>query len=101
MYRQRINNLVHALSDVCRIVNHRDARPQGVLQDPDDEPILATAVVARASYIVSLNTRDFPPGSVALGVRFITPTDFLAELVARNPRLGLEGRARGAGHQVP
>jgi predicted nucleic acid-binding protein len=101
VYRERVNELVHALSDICQVVNHRDARPRGILSDPDDEPILATALVAQARYVISLNTRDFPPSNVALGVRFITPTDFLAELITRNPRAGLQGQAHGAGRQIP
>jgi predicted nucleic acid-binding protein len=101
VYRDRVNELIHVLSDVCRIVNHRDARPRGSLRDPDDEPILATALVARAAYIVSLNTRDFPPTGVALGVRFVTPTDCLADLITRNPAAGLENHPGATGRQIP
>ncbi len=101
VYRQRVNDLIHALSDVCQVVNHRRVSASGMLPDPDDEPILATAIAANASYVVSLNTRDFPTGNVAMGVRFVTPVDFLNELVAHGLHLDLERVAREAGRQIP
>lgn len=54
--------------------------------DPNDEPIWTTAVAAHADYVVSANTRDFPPnvadpGRPArfayFGIEYIEPRDFL------------------------
>jgi predicted nucleic acid-binding protein len=100
-YRKRINALVHALSDVLQIVDYRKVSTGDVLRDPDDEPILATAVAAQAGCIVSLNTKDFPPGGAALGVRFLTPDQFLTALVLQHPAAGLAERASQAGRQLP
>ncbi len=101
VYRQRINDLVHLLSDVLLIVNYRAETATGMLADPDDEPILATALAAGAKCIVSLNTHDFPPGGEAAGVRFLTPHVFLAEIESGHPDAGLAERADEAGRQLP
>jgi predicted nucleic acid-binding protein len=71
------------------------------LRDPDDEPILATAIAASAAYVVSLNTRDFRRSGEAAGVRFLTPQSFLAELDLRRLRARLAQQASEAGRQVP
>ena len=101
VYRQRINDLVHLFSDVLTVADYRVASAPGLLQDPDDEPILTTALVARATYVVSLNTRDFPSSGTIAGVRFLTPQSFLAEVEARLPRARLAQQVSKAGRQVP
>ena len=63
IYRTRINECINVLSRLAVTVDH--TRLEGGnytrwLQDPDDEPVLATALVGKAHYIVSLNTKDFP-----------------------------------------
>lgn len=100
VYRERINNLVHRLSDVLHLADYRNILLDNVLPDPDDEPILATALAARVPLVVSLNTRDFPSGTV-LGVRFLTPGDFLAILRARYPDADLPQRIADAGRHLP
>lgn len=47
------------------------------LHDPDDFPIMATALAGGADYIVTWNTRDFPPKQRFAGVTIITPDAFL------------------------
>jgi predicted nucleic acid-binding protein len=101
VYRERINELVHVLSDVLVVVNYRTVSADGVLSDPDDDPVLATAIVGQASRIVSLNTRDFPIGDEAAGVRFVTPETFLTELATRFPAAHLPMQARDAGRRLP
>jgi predicted nucleic acid-binding protein len=101
VFRRRINDLVHLLSDVLRVADYRGVSASGALRDPDDEPILATALAAEAGYIVSLNTRDFPPSGEALRVRFITPRDFLAELETKHPSGDVSRQADDAGRQLP
>jgi predicted nucleic acid-binding protein len=59
------------------------------LKDPDDEPLLATALSGKASIIVSWNTRDFPPKGSFAGVRYLTPPIFLAEIYAQYPEQAL------------
>lgn len=88
VYRERINSLVKELSLIATLVDY--TRLQGGaysrwLRDPDDEPLLATALVGQASYVVSHNTSDFPPGNVFAGVRYMTPLDFLDMLYRAYP----------------
>jgi putative PIN family toxin of toxin-antitoxin system len=49
------------------------------LRDPKDELVLEAAVAAGASTIVSFNVRDFA-GADQLGVRVVTPQEFLEEI---------------------
>ena len=100
-YRRRINILVHALSDALRIVEYRHVTPGSRLKDPDDEPILATAVAAGAGCIVSLNTRDFPPSGMIEGVRYVTPAQFLTALDAAAPEQGVRQRVASTERQIP
>jgi predicted nucleic acid-binding protein len=101
VYRQRLNNLVHLLSDVLRSIDYRWVSTSMALKDPDDEPVLATAIGARAGCVVSLNTRDFPSGGEVDGVRFVTPKQFLEALAQQNPNDRLEEAVRSAGRQIP
>ena len=87
-YRQRINTLIERLSKIATLVDY--TRLEGGnytdwLRDPDDEPLLATALVGRASYIVSHNTSDFPPEGTFAGVRYATPSAFLDTLYSDYP----------------
>lgn len=92
VYRQTINDLVHALSAVLHSVPYSDAMRSaisagvgGLLVDPDDDPVLASALVGRADFVVSLNTREFPPGGSILSVRYVTPWEFFAILESHYP----------------
>lgn len=107
-YRERVNDLIHAFSSVLQVVPYSDAlRPAdqggagGALDDPDDDPVLASAVAGRAGYLVSLNTRDFPPGGALLGVRHVTPQDFFALLDAHYPLHAVSTLTQSAGKRVP
>ena len=52
------------------------------LRDPNDDMVLECAVAAACSHVVTHNVRDFR-GSETLGVRAITPADFLNMLRSR------------------
>lgn len=101
VYRERINNLVHRLSDVAQVADYRTILIDGVLSDPDDEPILATALAGRAGYVVSHNVRDFPEAGTALGVRFVTPSAFLTLLEAANPDAAAPQSATNPTERLP
>ena len=47
------------------------------LRDLDDHPIMATALAGGAEYIVTWNTRDFPPKRRFAGVTILTPDAFI------------------------
>ena len=101
IYRQRINDLVHLLSDVLIVADYRTADAAGALRDPDDEPILAAALASGAEMIVSLNTRDFPASGHVRGLRFLTPQQYLGEVAAHHPDQALEQQASDAGRLLP
>lgn len=59
------------------------------LPDPDDEHVLAAAVVGGAGSIVTDNFRDFPPNKVPDGIQITSVQDFAYETVSVRPELGL------------
>ena len=54
------------------------------LRDPDDDMVLECAVAAGCSYIVTHNIKDFRR-TEQLGVRAITPAEFLQILTEKSP----------------
>lgn len=101
VYRERINNLVHRLSDIARPADYRTILLAGMLRDPDDEPILAAALAARADHVISHNVRNFPAGGQIVGVHFATPAQFLAVLEGLYPEAGAAQRAATAPERLP
>lgn len=59
------------------------------LPDPDDEHVLATAVLGSAGVIVTDNVKDFPKTLLPVGIEIIRPPQFAANTVAVSPALGL------------
>lgn len=59
------------------------------LPDPNDEHVLAAAVVGGAGSIVTENLRDFPTGRVPGGIQIVRAKDFAYETVSMRPDLGL------------
>jgi hypothetical protein len=60
------------------------------LPDPDDEHVLAAAVVAGAGAIVTHNDRDFPADKLPSGIQVLSPPAFTETTVALDP---IRGRA--------
>jgi len=46
------------------------------LLDLDDHPIMATAIAGEVDYLVTANTKDFPPKKRFAGITIITPDAF-------------------------
>ena len=59
------------------------------LPDPDDEHVLATAVIAGAGAIVTENLKDFPADRIPPGIQVLSAREFAKNTVALNPRLAL------------
>jgi putative PIN family toxin of toxin-antitoxin system len=57
------------------------------LPDPDDEPFLAVALAARADYLVTGNTSDYPPAKRRTAC-VITPAEFVARWRTLHPEAG-------------
>ncbi|GAA1469356.1 PIN domain-containing protein [Microbacterium thalassium] len=59
------------------------------LPDPDDEHVVAAAVIAGAGAIVTENLKDFPTGKIPPGIQLLSATEFAKNTVALNPRHAL------------
>jgi hypothetical protein len=59
------------------------------LPDPDDDYVLAAAVLGGAGSIVTDNVKDFPLDKIPNGIQIISAKDFAYETVAMRPDLGL------------
>lgn len=55
------------------------------LPDPDDEHVLAAAVVGGAAAIVTDNVKDFPRAKVPQHILILKPAQFAADTVATDP----------------
>ncbi len=53
---------------------------------PNDRHVLAAAIQARASFIVTFNIKDFPKDALHLhGIEAVSPDDFIVKLIATKP----------------
>ncbi|MCL2735962.1 MAG: PIN domain-containing protein [Propionibacteriaceae bacterium] len=55
------------------------------LPDLDDEHVLATAVTADASVIVTTNLVHFPDRALPVGIQAVSPADFTARIARTHP----------------
>ena len=60
------------------------------LPDPDDEHVVAAAVVAGADAIVTLNTKDFPAPLLPFGLETLRPAEFAANTISLDPCRALQ-----------
>ena len=59
------------------------------MPDPDDEHVLAAAVVGGAGCVVTENYRDFPEEKIPDGIQIVSAKDFAFDTVSMRPDLGL------------
>jgi hypothetical protein len=80
--RQLMN--VHVLD--CLVTGYEGLIPSLVLPDADDRHVLAAAIHAGASSIVTFNLKDFPAETLrAHGVEAIHPDEFVVSLFQSEP----------------
>ncbi|MEO3927354.1 PIN domain-containing protein [Micromonosporaceae bacterium B7E4] len=74
------------------------------LPDPDDEHVVAAAVVAGAGAVVTHNVKDFPHERIPAGIQVLQPAEFAANTVSVDPvqaRTAVEAIASRSGRKVP
>lgn len=74
------------------------------LPDPDDEHVVAAAVVANAGAIVTHNLRDFPDDKLPANIRAIAPAEFALDTVSLDPvrsRVAVTAIAARSGRKGP
>ena len=59
------------------------------LPDPDDEHVVAAAVIAGAGAIVTENLKDFPAAKIPPGMQVLSAREYAKNTVALNPRHAL------------
>ena len=75
---QRTRDMMNMHVRDCLVTGYRDLIPGLQLPDPDDRHVLAAAIKAGASVIVTYNIRDFPPEALdPFGIEAQHPDDFL------------------------
>ena len=67
------------------------------LPDPDDEHVVAAAVMGGAGVIVTDNTADFPDDRVPDGIDVVTARVFITDTVTVSPRAALTAAEAVAG----
>lgn len=81
----------------CLVTGFEDVESAVSLPDPDDRHVVAAAIQAGASIVLTFNLCDFPEDELAQhGIIAMHPDVFALELLARNPASVLEVVARQA-----
>lgn len=60
------------------------------LPDPDDEHVVAAAVVAGAGAIITLNLKDFPADRLPRGIETLSPAQFAFNTVSLDPHRAVQ-----------
>ena len=79
----------------CLVTGYEELIPTLALPDPDDRHVLAAAVHAGATVILTFNLKDFPPAVLAPhAVEAVHPDEFISRLLAEQPALVCEAVKR-------
>ena len=82
---ERTRELMNANVRDCVVEGYQSLIPGLELPDPDDRHVLAAAIRANASVIVTFNLRDFPAAQVEqYGVEAQHPDEFITHLIDLN-----------------
>ena len=86
--RERLEQTRHKMdthAEGCLIEGYADLIPTLELPDVDDRHVLAAAIHAGASYIVTHNTDDFPASALEpYKIEAMTPDKFIAHLLVKD-----------------
>lgn len=82
---QATRDRMNAVLPEAVVADYRRLKHELTLPDPNDRHVLAAAISAKASIIVTWNLKDFPAKNLlAHGVTSKSPDDFLTDLHAVN-----------------
>lgn len=89
---ERTRSLMDQVDPECLVMDHEELVLTAELPDPGDRHVLAAAIAAKASVIVTLNLADFPQSVLApFRVRALHPDAFLISLLDQDPAAFLGG----------
>jgi len=92
---QRTRDLMNTVLPDATVSGYEAYLDKVSLHDPDDRHVVAAAIAAGASLIITWNVRDFPPGELAEHkLRCQTPDTLLMNLYADLPDLAIESTQR-------
>jgi len=85
--RQRVNALINELSHVLQAVDYAavPTTDLGWLTDPDDWPVMQTALAVPVDILVTDNSSDFPLDETRNGILILGSIPFLTRLYQRWP----------------
>jgi len=73
------------------IEDYEEIMPSLSLADPNDNHVLAAAIVGKVDVIVTFNTKDFPQNYVATyNIQVVDPDTFIVNLIDLDPELALQ-----------
>ena len=101
---ERTRRLMDQVNPRCLVSGYHAHIPALILPDQDDRHVLAAAIEAGATVIVTFNLRHFPRKTLApLGIRALAPDVFLEALLAQNQARFLRGlrQHRASLHNPP
>jgi hypothetical protein len=87
--RQLIDQMTTAFDDAL-VENWEPHDGTFSLPDPDDEHVVAAALVGGAGAIVTENRKDFPADKVPAPIKVLTAGEFAADTVAVSPAVALQ-----------
>jgi len=89
---ERTRLLMDRVSEDCLVTGYEKHIPTLTLPGPDDRHVLAAAIEAKSSVIVTFNLSDFPASVLRqFGVRAMHPDKYLTALLEDVPDLFLMG----------
>jgi hypothetical protein len=84
---ERVRNLMNTKIQDSLVTDFEHLIPSLELPDVDDRHVLAAAIAAGASTIVTYNLKDFPAPVLAVhDIEAKHPDDFISELIDQNPQ---------------